>query len=269
MKKLNWNYPKTLADAEMLVRQKNVLAHGGGTGLLLRNLSGVDGLIELSQLPLNNIKKMDNFFEIGSMCTYADVVTELKKTDPEHILVKSLHHSANTPLRNRITIGGSIAMFPPWSDLMGALIALDAIVTLVGKNNGDFPIEEYISDKTLHLESLIMAVKFQNADWRSAHYREIRTKSDMSTFNHTVLLRVDDNKISESRIVVVGITSKYTRLAAVEDYLNGRKINEIKSAEIEKLVSLKFAGSRFDDPEYSSIKAGIELGRLIQKMVRS
>jgi len=269
MKKLNWNYTKTLANAEILVQQKNVLPHGGGTGLLLRNLTGVDGLIELSQLPLKGIKRSGNIIEIGSMCTYADVVSELSKTDPEHILVKCLQHSANTPLRNRITIGGSIAMFPPWSDLMGALIALDAKLLLIGKNKGEFFIEEYISDKTLHLESLITAVKFHNADWRSAHYREIRTKSDMPTFNHTVLMKIKAGKVIESRIVVIGTNSKFTRLSDLEHYLNGRNIDQVRPSEIESLVNLKFTGSRFDDPEYCNIKAGIELGRLIQKMVRS
>lgn len=269
MKELNWNYPKTLADAEKLVRQKNVLPHGGGTGLLLHNLSGVDGLIALSQLSLRTINVVKNKVEIGSMCTYADVVSELHKIDPGHILVKCLHHSANTPLRNRITVGGSIAMFPPWSDLIGALIALNAKASLIGKNTGDFPVEEYINNKALRSGSLITKVKFQKTDWRSAHYREIRTKSDMPIFNHTVLIKIDSGEIEESRIIVVGTVSKFTRLHAVEDYLKKRNIEKIVPAEIEKLVNLKFAGSRIDDPDYSNIKAGIELGRIIQKMVRS
>jgi CO/xanthine dehydrogenase FAD-binding subunit len=269
MKELNWNYPKSLADAEKLVRQENVLPHGGGTGLLLRNLSGIDGLIELSQLPLRYVNAANGMIEIGSMCSYADVVTEFRKIDPKHILVKCLHHSANTPLRNRITVGGSIAMFLPWTDLMGALIALDAKVTLIGENSGDFPVVEYVKNKKLRSGSLITAVKFQNSPWRSAHYREIRTKSDMPIFNLTVLLRVATDKVTESRIIVVGTVSKFARLNAVEDYLKDRKSEEIKSAEIEKLVNLKFAGSRIDDPEYVNIKAGIELGRMIQKMVRS
>jgi len=269
MKELNWYYPETLADAAKLVQQKNVFPHGGGTGLLLRKLSAVDGLIELSQLPLQRIKITGDFIEIGGICTYGDVISELMKTDPEHILVKCLHHSANTPLRNRITIGGSIAMFPPWSDLMGALIALDAEVKLLGKNSGDFPISEYIKDKNLHSESLITSVKIQNLPWRSAHYREIRTKSDMPIFNHTVLLKTADGRIDDSRLITVGTASKFTRLSEVEEYLLNRRIETINPSEIEKRVRLKFSGSRIDDPEYVNLKAGIELGRLIQKALRS
>jgi len=269
MKELNWYYPKTLADAAKLIRQKNVQAHGGGTGLLLRKLTATEGLIELSQLQLNSVTISDHSLEIGSTCSYADVVTKLKKADPDHILCKCLHHSANTPLRNRITIGGSIAMFPPWSDLMGTLIALDANVSLVGKTNGDFSITEYVKAKKLREDTLITAVKCKRGPWKSGHYREIRTKSDMPIFNHTVLLNVAKESIVCSRIIVVGTTSKYTRLDAVEDYLANRKIDTIDAAEIEARTKVTFSGNRFDDPEYTRIKAGIELGRLILQLVRS
>ncbi len=269
MKELKWYYPKTLADAEILVQQKNVLPHGGGTGLLLRNLTGVDGLIELYQLPLKGIKRSGNIIKIGSLCTYADVVLEMRKIKPDHILEKCLRHSANTPLRNRITVGGSIAMFPPWSDLIGALIVLNARVSLIGENPGDFPIERYIKDKILRQNTMFTAVKFSLADWHSAHYREVRTSSDMPIFNHTVLLKITEGRIVESRLITVGTATKYTRLTKVEEYLNGLQINSIDGTEIEKRVSLKFTGSRIDDPAYTSIKAGIELGRMIQQMVRS
>ncbi|MBN2600891.1 MAG: FAD binding domain-containing protein [Candidatus Marinimicrobia bacterium] len=269
MKELHWYYPETLADAETLVRQENVLPHGGGTGLLLRNLTGVDSLIELSRLPLRSIKVVDHNVEIGSACTYADVVEKMAEIDPGHILIKCLHHSANTPLRNRITIGGSVAMFPPWSDLMGALITLDAMISLTGKNSGDYSVLEYIRDKNLRANSLITTVKFKLLPRKSAHYREIRTKSDMPTFNHTVLLNIEKNKIVDCRIITVGTVLKYTRLAEAETYLTNRRIENIDVAEIGKLVNLKFAGSHIDDPEYANIKAGIELGRMIQQMVRS
>lgn len=269
MKTLNWYYPETLADAEKLIRQKSIHVHGGGTGLLLRKLSAIDGLIELSRLHLNSIAISDKTLEIGSSCSYADVVAELQKADPDHILCKCLHHSANTPLRNRITIGGSIAMFPPWSDLMGALIALDARVSLLGKNAGDFSIKEYIEAKELREDSLITTLKCGRDPWISGHYREIRTKSDMPSFNHTVLLNVANGKIVDSRIIVVGTVSKYTRLNAVEDYLADRKVDTVDAAEIEARTNVAFSGNRFDDPEYTGIKAGIELGRLILQLVRS
>jgi CO/xanthine dehydrogenase FAD-binding subunit len=269
MKELKWYYPKTLADAGMQVQQKNVLPHGGGTGLLLRKLAAVDGLIELSQLPLRSVKVVNNSIEIGSMCTYADVVAELTKIDADHMLVKCLNHSANTPLRNRITIGGSIAMFPPWSDLVGALLALEAKVRLIGEKNGDFSITEYVKNKSLRNNTLITAVILQNSHWRSAHYREIRTKSDMPQFNHTVLLNLEAGQIMDSRIITVGTTARFTRLHAVEDYLNSRKPGDINLNEISALVNLKFIDNRFDDPDYTNIKAGIELARLIEKLVRS
>ncbi len=268
MKDLHWYFPKSLAEAADIVKVDKNLPHGGGTGLLLRKFSGIDGLIDLSQLPLNYIRTEGNGVEIGSMATYAEVVDDFNATDPNHILVKCLHHSANTPLRNRITIGGSIAMFPPWSDLIGALLALDAVLVLTGGNNGAFPVADYIRDQKLRAGSLITAVKFRTDIWRAAHYREIRTKSDMPTFNTTVLLKTEAGIITDSRIIVVGTVDKYQRLTVVEEYLQNRKTGDIKTEDIEKRVHLKFS-SRLDDPDYANVKAAIELGRAIAKMVRN
>ncbi len=268
MKDLNWYFPKSIAEAVDLVQQGKILPHAGGTGLLPRGFTGIGGLIDLSRLPLHYSKIENGSVEIGSMSTYAEVVSALMAINPEHILVKSLRNSANTPLRNRITIGGSIAFFPPWSDLMGALLALEAKLVLVGKNSGEFSVTDYVTNKTLREKSLITAVKFNLSNLRSYHYRDIRTKSDYPAFNITILLKQSMNKIENSRVIIVGTVKKYSRLTTIEEYLKNRDVGKINIEEIEKLVEVKFAGKRIDDPEYSSYLAGVELGRGIEQLLR-
>ncbi|MCG2716860.1 MAG: FAD binding domain-containing protein [Candidatus Marinimicrobia bacterium] len=268
MRDLNWYFPKSIAEAVDLVQQGKVFPHAGGTGLLSRGFTGINGLIDLSCLPLHYSKIENGSIEIGSMSTYAEAVSVLMKVDPEHIIVKSLCNSAKTPLRNRITIGGSIAYFPLWSDLMSALLALDADVMLIGKNDGQFPVEEYINNKEVRDKSLITAVKFNLSNWRSYHYRDIRTKSDYPAFNITILLKQSLNKIEDSRVIIVGTGKKYSRLTNIEEYLINRDVGKINIGEIEKLVEVKFAGKRIEDPEYSSYLAGVELGRGIEQILR-
>jgi len=159
-------------------------------------------------------------------------------------------------------------MFPPWSDLVGTLLALDADVMLIGKNDGQFPVEEYINDKDVRDKSLITAVKFNLSKWRSYHYRDIRTKSDYPAFNITILLKQIMNKIEDSRVIIVGTVKKYSRLTIIEEYLINRDIGKINIEEIEKLVEVKFAGKRIEDPEYSNHLASIELGRGIEQILR-
>ena len=268
MKNIDWYFPTSLENAADLVKKDKILPHGGGTGLLPRGFSGIDGLIDLSRLPLHYSKIENGSVEIGSMSTYAEVVSALMAIDPEHILVKSLRNSANTPLRNRITIGGSIAYFPPWSDLMGALLALEAKLVLVGKNSDEFSVTDYVTNKALREKSLITAVKFDLSNWRSYHYRDIRTKSDYPAFNITILLKQSMNKIEDSRVVIVGTVKKYSRLTIIEKYLKNRDVGKINIGEIGKLVEVKFVGKRIDDPEYSGYLAGIELGRGIEHLLR-
>ncbi|MCK4641378.1 MAG: FAD binding domain-containing protein, partial [Candidatus Marinimicrobia bacterium] len=268
MKDLNWYFPKSIAEAVDLVQQGKILPHAGGTGLLPRGFTGIDGLIDLSRLPLRYSKIENGSVEIGSMNTYAEAVSALMAIDPDHILVKSLRNSANTPLRNRITIGGSIAFFPPWSDLIGALLALEAKLVLVGKNSGEFSVTDYVTNKALREKSLIAAVKFNLSNWRSYHYRDIRTKSDYPAFNITILLKQGMNKIEDSRVIIVGTVKKYSRLTIIEEYLKNRDVGKINIEEIEKLVEVKLVGKRIEDPEYSSYLAGVELGRGIEHLLR-
>lgn len=268
MNNLKWYYPKTIKEATSLILKDNVIPHAGGTNLLLRNLKKINGLVNLSNLPLCYTKKEDGEIEFGSMLTYNEIISELKKIDKENILLKSLQNSADTPLRNRITIGGSVALAPPWSDIIGALLILDAKIILAGKNRGEFPIEDFLKNQKFKQNSLITGIKFNLSKWQTFSYRNIRTKKDMPAFHITAMLKIDENKINNCKIIITGTVNRYDRLTEIENYLKDHKINTIEFSKIEKMVDVKFSGKRFTDPEYSSKLAGIELSRGIKKLVK-
>lgn len=267
MNNLKWYYPETIREATDLISKEKVIPHASGTNLLLRNLKKINGFVNLSNLPLHYTKKEDNEIEFGSMLTYNEIISELKKIDKENILVKSLINSADTPLRNRITIGGSIALAPPWSDIIGALLILDAKIILAGKNKGEFLIEEFLNTPKLKQKSLITGIKFKLSKWKTFSYRNIRTKKDMPAFHIVEMLKIDKHKIQDCKIIVTGTVNRYDQIIKVENYLKNKTINSIDFSKIEQLVNVKFSGKRFTDPEYSSKLAGIEVSRGIKKLV--
>ncbi len=269
MNTLNWYFPKSMPEAVLLLQQQKGIPHAGGTGLLMGNLGRINGLIDLSRLALRYVKIENDTIAIGSMSTYADVLAALQAKAPDHILVKSLRHAAHTPLRNRITIGGSLSCFPPWSDLIGALITLDAEIILVGGPNDTIAIEDYLDNNKLQKNTLIEAVKFKLADWRTAHYRAVRTKSDLPAFTITTMLKIDNNKVTDARIIVVGTVKKYQRLLSVEEYLKNRETGKVNSQEIISRVELKMAGRRILDPGYANYKAAVKLARGINQLIGS
>ncbi len=137
MEKLNWYYPEDLSEAARLVSDGNKAPHSGGTALIRRGFRGIQGIVDLSRLPMGEIKIQPESIQIGAMCSYDDIIRSIQEVFPHHILVQSLMNSASTPLRNRITAGGSVAAFPAWSDFIGPLLLLNAEVELIGRGAGD------------------------------------------------------------------------------------------------------------------------------------
>lgn len=268
MESPRWYFPKSIEEAADLVNQPRTRLHSGGTGLLMGDLRGTDNLVDLSHLPLHSFNVSKDFVEIGSMNSYADVVSAFKPIAPENILVKSLCRSANTPLRNRITLGGSLAFSPPWSDLLGALVALDATVQLDGEIQDSVGINEYLRKRQLRKKTLIKSVQFKLSGWKSFYYREIRTENDFPAYTITVLLQIERNIVTDSRIVVVGTEKKYSRLLTIEDYLKNRNTGKIRSDEIIPLVSLKIPSSRMTDSSYAQYRVAVELSRGIEHLIK-
>ena len=269
MNNIKWYYPVSLAEAASLLEEKSVVIHGGGTNLSSRDLSHVEGIICLRQVGLNYVKSENNTIEIGAMCTYADVVKALRSLSPEHILVKALKDAANTPCRNRITIGGSIAFVPTWSDLIGALLSLDATLVLAGKNQGEVALVDYLENKKLQEQTLICAVRVKNTPHRSVHYRDVKTVNDMPLFTVTVLLELDGEVIKTAKVNIVGTKERITKLPDLENYLLGKSKADINESEIQDLVNVSIVGSRITDPDYMNIKAKIETGRAVLKALEN
>lgn len=263
---LHWYYPKDIGELTSLLQKKNVVVHGGGTLLIRSGLKNTRGLINLDSLALNVINRRNNCFEIGATTTFAQIIDKLSQMKPDSILVKSLTLAATNPLRNRITLGGSIASFPIWSDLMGPLIALETQVDIYGHSNERIPITEYITRKDIKKASIIKKIVFEDDSWRSSYYRFARTKTDYSGFNITVLWKQSNGHLDDIRIVCVGTRKKFTRLDDVEKQLKGKNIDDVDGEQLTRSVSLPFTSSKHGSAEYLSYLAGVQLGRLLSNI---
>ncbi|HUV06633.1 MAG TPA: FAD binding domain-containing protein [Spirochaetia bacterium] len=266
-----WYFPGTLREASALLEKTGVVPHGGGTMILRGNSSRIKGLIDLSALPLRFFRERKRELEIGSIRTYTEVVESLQKAHPDHILVKALCSAASTPLRNRITLGGSIAFFPLWSDLMGPLIALEALVTLSGSNPGAYPVTELVKSRKLIRGNLITGVRLKNDPWQSAYHRETRTHFDYPAFTLTVLAKITARKVRDARIVFVGNTEKYKRLTSLEEYLTDSAPAEarkmIDQGDLAPYLDLAFSGKKLGSPEYIRHLAATRLKRLLSAVL--
>jgi len=93
--------------------------------LLKLRLGSADTLVDIGRLPgLSGVRQLDDGrLAIGALTTYADLLESPAKQ--YGLLRDALPHIGDVQVRNRGTVGGSIAHADPASDLPACLLALD------------------------------------------------------------------------------------------------------------------------------------------------
>ena len=277
MGELQWYFPASLDEVPGILAREGVAPHGGGTGLLRAGLGQLSGLMDLGRLGLDFARlerdaggpKHDTVV-LGAALTYtaaASKVAEILK-DPEHVLAQALRQAATTPLRNRITLGGSLALAPYWSDLLGPLVALEAQVRQLGGRAGTFPVGEYVKDRGSRKGSLITEIAFPALAFRGTYHRHTRTPTDRPMFTITVLRRAGPARVEDPRIVLSGSAGRFQRLGELEGRLAGRPAGKVDIAAALEGIDLELPARMGFSAEYLQAVARVELERALAANLR-
>jgi carbon-monoxide dehydrogenase medium subunit len=118
--------PENLDDALRLLAQPDTLPLGGGTKLLTGDVEGA--VVDLQAVGLNQINWTEGVLYVGATTTLANLTSALaeKKEGPADLLNQAVHHAGPNTYRNAATLGGTIASRLPDSELLAALLVLDA-----------------------------------------------------------------------------------------------------------------------------------------------
>src|SRR5207253_6668964 len=91
---------------------------------LLVDINGVAGL--------DGIRVKDGMVEIGAMTRHAALERSADIAQHTPLIAKAMPHIAHPAIRNRGTIGGSLAYADPAAELPACLVALDGEVDITG-----------------------------------------------------------------------------------------------------------------------------------------
>ncbi len=232
-----WHRPERLDEAiDLLVRGK-VVPHAGGTGLMTAGSDKVEGMVDLSLLPLDEMKKESGAYRIGA-CVTLDRLSSwpvlnpaLSKNRPRsagsnppgQILAEAAGLAASASLRNRITLGGSVARPRPWSDLPPALLALDGSIEVEGSAGGRYGASEFFERNLLDGTSLVTAISIPKKSGGAAFRKAARTRFDYSVLDLAVFISLDGDRINEARVAAACALPKPMRIADAEEALAGQK----------------------------------------------
>jgi carbon-monoxide dehydrogenase medium subunit len=143
MYNFNYHRPSSLAEAAKTLQaaSEGKLVAGGMTLIptLKQRLAKPSDLIDLARVPdLKGVKKDGNTIVIGAMTKHVEVATSDVVKSAIPALAALAEHIGDPAVRNRGTIGGSIANNDPAADYPSAVVALNAtVVTNKRKTTAD------------------------------------------------------------------------------------------------------------------------------------
>jgi carbon-monoxide dehydrogenase medium subunit len=231
--------PQSLPEAIALLDpdDPSVRPIAGGTALMLMMKAGVfrpTKLISLRSIEaLSAIGPADGgALRIGAMTPLATVERSQEVRAHAPVITRTLRTLSNIRVRNVATVGGNLAHADPHMDLPPVLIALGASIAIEGRAaRRTMPVEELFSgyyETVLGRDELISELIVPKQDGRRAVYFKCTTRAvhDWPALGIAVSIGGDGARIRDSRVVISAATEKPTRLAAVEQVLDGKTPGE-------------------------------------------
>ncbi len=182
-------------------------------------------LIDIGSLDeLRGIQETDGEIAIGAGMTHAEIAASDLLRAQAPIVAETASNIGDAQVRNRGTIGGSLAHADPGADLPAVMVALDATIALLGPN-GERKVqaEDFFQDiLTVDLgeDEIVTGVCFQAC--RSAAYAKLEQRaSKFALVGVAAALSLDGGTCSSARVAVTGASSHAQRLSGVEGALAG------------------------------------------------
>jgi aerobic carbon-monoxide dehydrogenase medium subunit len=218
MEDFNYHRPASLADAVKLLKgapEAKLLA-GGMTIIptMKQRLAAPSDVIDLGGLGLSGVTAEGGALTIQAGTTHADVAADetVRKTIPA--LAELAAHIGDPHVRNRGTIGGSVANNDPAADYPAALLALKATVVTDQREIAADDFFTGMFETALADDEIITAVRFQAP--KRAGYAKFPNPA--SRYAMTGVF-VADFGSGDVRVAVTGAGDSVFRVEAMEQAL--------------------------------------------------
>ncbi len=241
----NFDYyrPKTVAEAVKLLSQtKDAKVLAGGHSLLPQmklRVAAPSALVDIGRIKgLSGIKATKTALKIGAMTTHAAVAESdvVKKLCP--ILAEAAALIGDVQVRNRGTIGGSLAHADPSADYPTVIVALGATLTVTGpKGSRDIAADKFFKDlftTALRPAELITSVSVPAyggmQGMGGAYLTHEHPASSYAVVGVAALVGLKNGTCARVSLVVGGATVNPVRAAAAEKALTGQAPSEASIA---------------------------------------
>ncbi|GAA4495154.1 xanthine dehydrogenase family protein subunit M [Actinoallomurus oryzae] len=226
--------PATTDEAVALLAEHSadVKVLAGGQSLLpLLNfrLARPEHLVDLGRIAaLAELRRTRDELVVGAMVVQARAEASPAVAAHAPLLAAAFPNIAHPPIRNRGTVGGSLAHADPAAELPAVARALDAVFVAAGPRGRreiaarDFFRTHLTTD--LEADELLVAVRFPRAAPRTgAAFEEVgRRRGDFALVGVAAQVTLDDGLLADVRVCLTGVAPTPYRATEAEELLRGR-----------------------------------------------
>jgi aerobic carbon-monoxide dehydrogenase medium subunit len=238
--------PATLSEAIALLSAHDgdakVLAGGQSlVPILAFRLAAPKLLVDLRKLTdLRAIKITPDGVALGAMVRWCDIESDTRLRTAHPLLVAAITHVAHYQIRNRGTVGGSIAHADPAAEMPGIAMTCEAEIAVMGKAGArtikaaDF----FQGALTTALKADEIIVEIRLPPWPAGRrwgFQEFaRRRGDFALAAAALFYDTDvAGKAANAHVGVIGVADRPLRLRSVEAVLNGAAIDAATIAKAE------------------------------------
>ena len=274
---VNYYRATSVADAVKALRKnKDAKLLAGGHSLIpamkLR-VAQPAMLVDIGHIKdLSGISVGETVITIGALTTHATVAAseELKAACP--ILHEAAGLIADQQVRNRGTMGGSLANADPASDYPTLITTLDATLTVTGpRGDRDIPAAKFFKDlftTALKPHEVLTSIKVpaygKLPGMGGAYLKHRHPASSYAVVGVAAMLGLEDGKVTRAVVVVGGATANPVHAKSVESALMGKEPTEENIAAAAAKMKLKATlGDAYASAEYRAHLAKVMAKRAL------
>ncbi len=270
--------PATLAEAVALLASSGAKVLAGGQSLLPTmafRLATPSLLVDIRRL--NDLRRISigaDGVRLGARTRWRDIEDDARLRTAHPLLVAAISHVAHYQIRNRGTVGGSLAHADPAAEMPGIAVACDAQIRVLGPK-GERVIEAgrfFTGALTTSLADDELIVEVHLPAWPAARrwgFEELaRRRGDFALAGVATYYDVDaGGKAVNAHVGVIGACLRPHRIPQAEKALNGRVVDDaaIQAAARAAEAALEPPSDLHASAAYRRALAGTLLERALQQ----
>jgi aerobic carbon-monoxide dehydrogenase medium subunit len=230
-------------------------------------------LVDLRNIPdLGKIEISAEGVRLGAMVRWRDILDDARLQAALPLLPAAIDHVAHYQIRNRGTVGGSLAHADPAAEMPTIALTCDAVVDVTGpKGNRSINASDlFLGPLMTSLENgeIITSVLLPAwpADRRWAFQEFSRRRGDFALAGVAVFYDLDaSGNAQNAHIGAISVADTPIRLSRAEAALNGRKVDEAAIAEAAAAASAEVdpSGDIHASARYRKALVGTLLSRAL------